>query len=152
MSYCDLPDIEARLRGPGLDAESTPSADEAEDMIDGIAADMNAALSYHGVTVPVDSPQSFVVWLRELNTVGAAASVLMARQADATGLNSSSSSSRLEARYQQGLARLWDGTAIPAELRVATASLPTALHIQRPDADPVLHPLRKSPFAGDFQL
>lgn len=153
MAYCILSDVEGRLRGPALSSESTPTVSEAESMITGIGAEIDMALDIHNVATPVTTPARFVLWLKELNTVGAAASALMTRKADASGLNADAAASRLEKRYQDGLALLRSGAAIPTELRTDTTNLPTALHIERPDEEPfAVGDLRRNPFDSAFAL
>lgn len=152
MTYCALGAVEGRLRGPALTAASTPTASEAEDMIADVAAAIDAALASHGITTPVASPAAFAAWLATVNADGATSSVLTARFADDRGPNSNTAAARWERRYQDAMARLWDGSAIPDSLSQTSASLPSSLSTSYTDAEPVLSTLRTPAFGSGWEL
>lgn len=133
MAYSTQAAAESRVRGPALTSSSIPTATEAAAFGLGVAGEIDTALASHGVTVPVTTPAAFLAWLVELETVGWAARIAAVMYADSAGENSDESAAKLDRWYQAGLARLWDGSAIPPSLAMATAVLPTSYSVQYPD-------------------
>lgn len=138
MAYSTQAAAESRVRGPALTATSTPTATEAAAFGLGITGEINTALASHGVTVPVTTPAAFLAWLVELETVGWASRIASVMYADVSGENSDEAAAKLERWYQAGLARLWDGSAIPPSLGVSSASLPSSYSTRYPDTDAVI--------------
>lgn len=150
MAYCALTDVEARVRGVALSTTSTPKAAEATAMMADDYAEINAAIASHGVTVPVTTPASFVAWLLGVNADGTAAKVAAVAYADDDGINADRGVGLLERRWRDAMKRLWDGTAIPAELSVSSAALPTSYSVEFPDDHAVIGTSIGAVAAGAF--
>lgn len=135
-AYCALTDVEARLRGAALGASTTPTSTEATNVMADVYAEINAAIASHGITTPITTPAGFLAWLVAVNADGAASIVAAVRYADADGVNSDNGASLLRERFDAAMARLWDGSAIPSDLSVSSAALPSSYTVAYPDELP----------------
>lgn len=140
------------MRGPALSGTSTPTSAEVTTMIDDVEGEINSALASHGVTVPVTAPAAFLAWLGDISANGTAALAMTARFADPTGINADSGASRLEKRFRDAMARLWDGSAIPASLALDSAVLPTSYSVEYPDEEPDLGDIQTTAFGASWEL
>jgi len=103
-AYCNLQDVVSRAaRHPSPTATSSPTVVQTQDIIDGIAFDIDTKLAGCGLSAPVTTPASFVSYLKALNTWGATAEYLKARFVDQGGPYSESSWKFYEDRYQAGM-------------------------------------------------
>lgn len=150
-AYCALTDVEARLRGAALSASSQPTTTEATAIMADVYAHINAAIASHGVTVPITTPASFLAWLVAVNADGAAAQVGALRFANVQNTsNDDRGLALVEKRFAEAMARLWDGSALPAELAVSSAKLPTSYSVEFPDDPAVIGESIGAVAAGAF--
>lgn len=134
MPYCDTDDIVTRAaRHPAPTSTSALTSIRLQDIIDGVAFDIDTKLLGCGFTAPVTSPAAMVAYLRALNTWGAVAEYLKARFVDQGGPNSESSWSFYEKRYTAGM----DGLCARAEgiLGAGTAITGASYWTRNPDDD-----------------
>lgn len=117
MAYCTNADVAAQnsARTP-YSVSTTPTSTAVDDFIDQIAGEIDTRLAAKGVSTPVAAPATFVAWLLNLNALGAAALAEMAAYPEADGgQGSTPQGERLWKMYQQGLAAISKGDAIPPE-------------------------------------
>lgn len=127
MAYCVLADVEGRMRGPALTSSSTPTIDEANQIIDDIAADIDAALSSLGLEAPVSAPAALVAWLRQVNVVGVLAEIADTRP------QRKDTPSWWRSRYEKMLDRIWSGKVDFPGMALASGGLPTSYGVEYPD-------------------
>ena len=137
-------------RNGELSASTTPTLTEAASIQAGITAEIDAALSAHGLTVPVTTPASLVKYLRVVESWGACSSILKTRFQDTSGPNSEASWALFETRYQRAMDRLWDG-ALVDELGGEDA-LPTSYFVENPDEELDLGDIAEPVFTSDCEL
>lgn len=152
MAYVDLADVQARLARHGaLSDTSKPTTAQALDMIDGVAAEIDAALASHEVSVPVSSPAGLVAYLKALNTWGAAAEILRAMFQDKQGPNANVAADLYENRYQAGMKRLWAGDMID-QLADSSGELPGSYFTRNPVTAEVLGANAEPSFGMDTKF
>lgn len=135
MAYCTVQDVEAQnsQREP-YSNDTRPTRVQVSDFIDDVAGEMDSILAAQGQAVPVTEPPSFVSMLRRLNALGAASYAEEGMYPESDG---ETMATRLYKRYQDGLARLVDGSAIPPAAPSATATRvrATSYGIDNPASD-----------------
>lgn len=97
-------------------ATSVPSNADAQQFLDSVAGEIDAALSGRGIPVPVTlatAPQSFLDFLEETNAIGAAAQIVAALFPQAAGPASSTYQDFLDRQYEQRLVSLRRGEGVP---------------------------------------
>jgi len=137
MAYADLNEVVDLLGNFQLTGTSSPSESQATALTDQVGAEIDSALSGAGVTVPVTAPEHFVSALRLLNSAGAAALILRIMFPDATGAAETPAYAFWAKWYQDGLARLRDGTGIPDDVIGATSGYvaPSTYFTNNPDEE-----------------
>jgi hypothetical protein len=96
---------------PPTVADGLAFADTASGLLDGILSDK-------GVVAPATVPASFVLWLRDLAAMYAAAHVIKDLFPQAAGPASTTDQDRLMSWWRQGLADLRAGDVIPGDVLI----------------------------------
>ena len=110
MSYCVAADISVLNPTRTYSATSTPSLVQLAEYISQIAGEIDTVLEGRGLTVPVTSPDQFVVFLKQLNVLGAGAMAERAMFPEAQGMMGGTSAAALHwKQYQDGLKFLKEG-------------------------------------------
>jgi len=115
MSYCALSDVQELIPKFSISATSTPTSTQVESLIDKIAVEIDAVLEAQGFTVPVTSPANFVLWLKNLNALGAAARAMQGMFPSTADKDSTPVWQTFRKDYQEGLEAIRNGD-IPAGL------------------------------------
>ena len=118
MSYASPPDLTRHLGrfSAGFTATSVPSTTDAQVFLDDIAGEIDAILSSRGIATPVtlaSAPQSFIDFLKVTNAIGAATICAAALFPHPQGPTGTTYESWLDEQYEQRLAGLRSGEAIP---------------------------------------
>lgn len=135
----------------GLSASTHPTVDEATDILEDIASQINAVLASKGLSVPVTAPAQFVTFLGAVNTWGAVAEILKSRFPDATGPGETPAYALFERRYQDALKGLADGSLIPSDVGRSEAAKPSTYFTRNPDTDEDLGANAEPLFTMDMQ-
>lgn len=108
MAYCVIGDVNARIARVGaLSATTALTETQGEDIVDGVAADIDGRLAVLGISGPVTTPAAAVAYLKNLNVWGAASEILKARLPSSQGpAGDRGAWTFWEKRYQDGLASL----------------------------------------------
>jgi hypothetical protein len=113
MAYCLIADVQGFNPKRTYGASTTPTTTQVEEYITKIAGEVDSVLQGRGLGTPVTTPTAFVVFLIQLNAVGAAALAERAMFPEATGLMGSTSAAAVHwKQYQDGLKWLKEG-ALP---------------------------------------
>ncbi|MFA5801533.1 MAG: hypothetical protein WC911_03560 [Thermoleophilia bacterium] len=140
MGYCDITDIESRLSqwlsGNNLSEDTRPTRIDVEGFITDIAAELDAIIAGHNLTVPVTNTTA-VAALKGYNATGASAIAANAMFPGQVGANDKAYGAELEKSYQTALKRLEAPQhPIIMLLKEATSSTgPESNYTRDPDAD-----------------
>jgi len=129
VAYTTLAHVEGRLRGPALTETSVPTINEVQSLINDIAAEENAALASHGLSVPATEPAEFVAWLGHVNATGVCALL-----GDNRG-QLKETAKWFRDQYDKQIASMWDGTAFSSGASLVSGALPTSWTVEYPDED-----------------
>jgi hypothetical protein len=136
MPYATLAEVQQLMAQFTISATSTPNTTQATAIMTDISNEIDVRLSGAGFSVPVTDPQYFEDWLALLNSYGAAAAVLKSMFPDAVGIGETPAYAFWEARYQQGLKDIADGTISPADTPSnANTVLPATYLTRNPDTE-----------------
>lgn len=136
MSYAVIGDVQELIAQFPLSASSAPTTAQATQITTDISNEIDVTLSGAGFSVPVAAPQYFVDWLGLLNGYGAAAAVLKSMFPNAVGPGETPAYAFWEARYQEGLKAIRDGTIDPPEAADnANFVLPSTYLTRNPDSE-----------------
>lgn len=115
MAYCVVTDVQAlNAQRPEYGSTTVPTRDQVGAFIDQVGAEIDAVLIARGITPPVTAPGPFLLMLRRLNALGAAALAETSAYPEAVDdVGGSRAGSRYYRMYQDGLGRLIDGSAVP---------------------------------------
>lgn len=115
MSYCTLSDVQELIPKFTISDTSTPTQTQVESLIAKVAVEIDAVLEAQGFTVPVTSPANFVLWLKNLNALGAAARAMQGMFPSTTEKDSTPAWQTFRKDYKEGLEAIKNGD-IPAGL------------------------------------
>lgn len=136
MAYATTADVAARLGTFDLDASSQPTVTEAAALLDERSGLLDAVLSSVGVTTPVTAPASFLDALKGWEAAGATADALAIKFPDGTGAGSVEETIAYWLKvWDDGIACLKDGSAIPASVAKVAGGLPSSYLTRNPDED-----------------
>lgn len=139
MSYGTMADVQELIAQFTIGVTSTPTTTQATAIITDISNEIDVALSAAGVTVPVTTPAYFLDWLGLLNAYGAAAAVLKSMFPGTTGPDETPAYAFWEARYQDGLKTIRNGSGIPAGTTAgANAVMPSTYLTRNPNSEEAL--------------
>jgi len=122
MPYCDIDDLKVHNPKRTYSANTTPTEDQVNELIDQVAADIDNALQSQGYTVPATSPANFVEHLKWVNAMGAAALAEMGMFPESQ-VGATPHGNALYKVYKDKLDALRRGE-IPAELAPGSSSSP----------------------------
>ncbi len=123
-TYSSLADLKARAPILVIDAESTPTEQQAGIYISQCNEEINSALASQGVSVPVAVPDTFKRDLRQLEATGAAALALLARFPQEAGPGSLAQGPLLWRTYRDRLKEFRKGVGIPVGVSSGTERSP----------------------------
>ncbi len=126
MAYCTVDDIESRLSqwllGDNLSEDTRPTRQDVEGFIADIAAELDAIIAGHGLSVPVTNATA-VAALKGYNATGAASVAANAMFPGQAGADDKAYGAELWGQYKDALKRLEDPKhAIIALLQEAAGS------------------------------
>lgn len=124
MAYCTTAQVTTSLPTRTFSATSKPTTTEIGELIDRIAGEIDVVLGGRGLTVPVTTPDELVVFLEQLNILGASSLTEQAMFPETAGQMSAPAAKVLWNQYRQGLKFLMEG-----EL-TSTGSTPLAFSFQ----------------------
>lgn len=107
-----------------LSSSTRITADQLEDMIADVEAEIDVALMSLSYAAPYTEAGAFLTWLSKLATEGAASTLLKAWFTDTAGPNSESSWSVYERRYRDGLKAIRDRSMVPTAIGESSGALP----------------------------
>lgn len=118
MAYAAPADLSRHLGkfSAGFTATSVPSTSDAQVFLDDIAGEIDAILNSRGIGTPVtlaSAPQSFLDFLKVTNAIGAAAQIVAALFPHPQGPTGTTYETWLDEQYEQRLAGLRSGEAVP---------------------------------------
>ncbi len=126
MAYCTSSDLAVHTPKRTYGASTTPTSTQVSTYCDMVSAEIDAVLEAKGYTVPVTSPTNFVNLLKYIASYGAAALAEHAMFPETSEMGQTPSWKMLQAIYKDWLAKLADGTIIPASLSQGSASVGAA--------------------------
>ena len=136
MTYAVIADVQGVIPKWILDGSSTPSNAQATAIIDAVSEEIDTVIAARGITVPVAAPAHFLAGLVMLNVYGGAARVLRAMFPDATGPGETPAYAYWEKQYDEGIAGLKNGSAIPASVEAAGVYVdPSTYFTRNPDTE-----------------
>ena len=136
MAYAVIADVTELLAQFTLDANSSPSTDQATNILSDISDEIDTALASKGISVPVTAPTYYKDALGRLNAYGAAAAVLKSMFPDATGAGETPAYAFWEGRYKRGLEGIKNGTLIPPDLTKGSGEVAPSTYLTvNPDAE-----------------
>jgi len=114
MSYCTAADVQALNPKRAYTATSTPTLAQVGVYVTQIGGEIDTVLRGRGLSTPVATPAEFVIFLKQLNAVGAAAISERAMFPEAQGMMGGTAAASLHWRqYQDGLKFIREGN-LPA--------------------------------------
>lgn len=132
MAYATRFDVEARMpQQSGVDVFAPLSTADVANIIDGVAATLDARMAAVGLAVPVSGPASLTAYLLVLNVWGVAAEIQRTRFAHLSGANAESAWKFFEDRYKEGL-KILDRMAANVS---SDAEAPSSYTTLNPDDD-----------------
>lgn len=132
MAYATRAQLEARIPVVGGETAFSPlSTTQVDEVLDGVAAEIDGVLASLGLTTPVTAPAALLSLVTSLNVWGAAAEVRRARFQDKGGPNAETAWRFFEDRYRKGLDELSDRAVAIASGYV----LPSSYTVANPDED-----------------
>jgi hypothetical protein len=109
MAYCTIDDVNGLIAKYNPGETTQPTTAQSEEFIELIYGKINTVLLSKGYTVPVTTPDSFLLALKLLNIQGAAAMILMSMFPGATGRDSTPMWKSLHDIFQAGMEALRNG-------------------------------------------
>lgn len=124
MAYCQLSDVQELVPKFPISTTTTPTQTQVESLIAKIAVEIDAVLEAQGFTVPIKAPANFVLWLKTLNALGAAARAMQGMFPSTTDKDSTPAWQTFRKDYKEGLEAIKNGETpwviMPTEPDVAS--------------------------------
>lgn len=136
MSYATLAETQQLISKWTLGATTTPTATQAQAIVDEISYEVDAKLAAGNVsTIPVTEPAYFLGYLKLVNMYGAAAAILKSMFPASVGAGETPAWAFWESRYQKALKALEDGSALPPGVTTSVRISPSSYGTRYPLED-----------------
>ena len=136
MSYAVIADVQGVIPKWTFSGTTKPSTTQATAIIDAVSEEIDSILAARGIAVPVTAPAHFLAALVMLNVYGGAARILRAAFPDATGPGETPAYAYWEKQYDEGIAGLRNGTAIPRSVSASDLYVdPSTYFTRNPDEE-----------------
>jgi hypothetical protein len=121
MAYATSSEVQGAIAKFTIGASTKPSTTQLTVMLAEIDGYIDSILAAKGVVVPVTAPAYFTQALQSIGVAGVAARVLKSMFPDAVGADETPAYAYWQARFDDGIKALVDGSLIPDEV-VGTTS------------------------------